>query len=112
MHKRTGLLLIVVAVSATMLTAACSRSTQSTAPAPASTVAAGHVSDMDITEHVKTALRQNASLRAFDINVVTLKGDVRLMGVVDSQAEIDEALRVARASDGAHTVHNELTMRN
>ncbi len=112
MHKRTGFLLIATAVAATLLLAACSRATQSTESAPASTVAAGHVSDKDVTEHVKTALRQNASLRAFDINVVTLKGDVRLIGVVDNQAEIDEAVRVARASDGAYTVHNELTLRN
>ncbi|NBX22201.1 MAG: BON domain-containing protein, partial [Betaproteobacteria bacterium] len=32
---------------------------------------------MDVTEHVKTALHQNATLQAFDITVLTIKGDVR-----------------------------------
>ena len=65
-----------------------------------------------MTEHVKTALLQNESLKGFDISVVTLKGDVRLIGVLDSQAQIDEAIKIARASDGAHTIHDELTIRN
>jgi hyperosmotically inducible protein len=42
---------------------------------------------------------------------VTLKGDVRLIGVLDNQLQIDEALRIARASEGAHTIHDELTIR-
>ncbi|OYU46813.1 MAG: hypothetical protein CFE44_00150, partial [Burkholderiales bacterium PBB4] len=58
---------------------------------------------MDVTEHVKTALHQTDSLKRFDITVVTLKGDVRLIGVLDSQAQIDETIKIARASDGAHT---------
>jgi osmotically-inducible protein OsmY len=69
------------------------------------------VSDVDVTEHVKTALLQSESLKGFDIKVVTLKGDVRLMGMLDNQAQIDEALRIARASDGSHTIHDELTIK-
>jgi osmotically-inducible protein OsmY len=71
----------------------------------------GNVSDLDVTEHVKTALQQNDALKGFDIGVVTLKGDVRLTGVVSSQAQIDEAIKIARAADGAHTVHDELTIK-
>jgi hyperosmotically inducible protein len=44
--------------------------------------------------------------------VVTLKGDVRLSGVVRTQAQIDEAQRIARDAGGAHTLHNELTLKN
>ena len=69
------------------------------------------VSDIDVTEHVKTALHQSESLKGFDIEVKTLKGDVRLIGTLDNQAQIDEALRIARASDGAHTIHDELTIK-
>lgn len=64
-----------------------------------------------MTEHVKTALHQNDSLKGFDINFVTLKGDVRLIGVLDRQAQIDETIKIARASDGAHTIHDELTIK-
>jgi osmotically-inducible protein OsmY len=78
---------------------------------PAASAAVGNVSDIDVTEHVKTALNQNDSLKGFDINVVTLKGDVRLIGMVDSQSQIDEAVKIARASDGAHTVRDELTIK-
>jgi osmotically-inducible protein OsmY len=29
----------------------------------------------------------------------------------DSQAQIDEAIKIARASEGAHTIHNELNLK-
>ncbi len=89
-------------LAALVMLAACSR-----APDPA----AANVSDIDITEHVKTALLQAESLKGQDITVVTLKGDVRLTGVLDTQAQIDEALRITRAAEGAHTIHDELTLR-
>jgi hyperosmotically inducible protein len=60
---------------------------------------------------VKSALQQNDALKGFNITVVTLKGDVRLMGQVDTQAHMDDAIRIARAADGAHTIHNEITVK-
>jgi hyperosmotically inducible protein len=69
------------------------------------------VSDSDITEHVTTALQQSTLLHGMNITVVTLKGDVRLTGVVDRQAQVDEALRIARAAEGVHTLHDELTVK-
>jgi hypothetical protein len=72
--------------------------------------AAGRVSDLDVTHHVKTALQGVPSLRAADIRVVTLKGDVRLTGVLGSQAEIDLAIQTAREAEGTHTIHDELTL--
>jgi osmotically-inducible protein OsmY len=36
-----------------------------------------NATDSDMNEHVKTALNQNSALKAFDIQVITLKGDVR-----------------------------------
>ena len=79
-------------------------------PAPASASPA-NISDIDVTEHVKTALHQTDSLKGIDITVITVKGDVRLSGMLDNQTQIDEALRIARAADGAHTIHDELTIR-
>lgn len=78
---------------------------------PVATVAADNVSDADVTEHVKTALHLVDSLKGFDITVVTTKGDVRLTGVLDTQAQIDDVLKIAREADGAHTLHNELTLK-
>jgi hypothetical protein len=69
------------------------------------------VSDLDVTEHVKTALQQDDALKGFNIAVVTQKGDVRLTGVLDSQAQVDAALKIARTAEGAHTIHDELTLK-
>lgn len=99
------------ALAVTMLVCGCSKSPETTGAAPSGSVAASNVSDMDVTEHVKTALHQNESLKGFDISVVTLKGDVRLTGLLDTQAQIDEALKIARTADGAHTIHDELTIK-
>jgi osmotically-inducible protein OsmY len=111
MNKRSGFLLFAAAMAATMVVGGCSKSPDASPTMPASSAVVGNVSDIDVTQHVKTALHQNESLKGFDITVVTLKGDVRLIGVLDSQAQIDEAIRIARASDGAHTIHDELTIK-
>ena len=112
MNKRTKCSLFAVAMAAMAVVGGCNKSPEEPATSPVASVAIGNVSDIDVTEHVKTALLQNESLKGFDISVVTLKGDVRLIGVLDSQAQIDEAIKIARASDGAHTIHDELTIRN
>jgi hyperosmotically inducible periplasmic protein len=31
--------------------------------------------------------------------------------VLDTQVQIDEVLRIARAADGTHAIHDELTLR-
>ena len=111
MNARSGFLFFAAALVATLVAGGCSKSPEATATMPAASAAVGNVSDVDVTEHVRTALLQNESLKGFDINVVTLKGDVRLIGMLDNQAQIDEAIRIARTSDGAHTIHDELTIR-
>jgi hyperosmotically inducible periplasmic protein len=80
-------------------------------PTSAPMASVANVSDIDVTEHVRTALRQSDMLKGFDINVVTLKGDVRLIGMLDNQAQVDEAIKIARASDGTHAIHDELTIK-
>ena len=102
MNKRIKPFLFAVAIATTIATGGCSKSPQATV---------GNVSDIDITEHVKTALQQKESLKGFNISVVTRKGDVRLIGVLNSQEQIDEAVKIARAAEGAHTIHDELTIR-
>lgn len=103
MNKHRQRLLAAATALALFGMAACSK-----APEPTATA---NVSDIDVTEHVKTVLHQTESLKGLDITVVTLKGDVRLTGVVDNQSQIDDALRIARAAEGSHTIHDELTIR-
>ena len=111
MNKRNNALTCVALLAAMMLASGCSKQPEAPAPSSAPTASVANVSDIDVTEHVKTALRQSDLLKGFDINVVTLKGDVRLIGVLDSQAQVDEAIKIARASDGTHAIHDELTIK-
>lgn len=90
---------------------ACGKAPEPAAANPPVSSATANISDIDVTEHVKTVLNQTESLKGIDITVVTLKGDVRLTGVLDSQSQVDEALRIARAAEGAHTIHDELTIK-
>jgi osmotically-inducible protein OsmY len=70
-----------------------------------------NIADADVTTNVHTALHRDPALKNFVIDVVTLKGDVRLIGTLDTQAQIDSVAALARASNGVHSVHNELTLR-
>ena len=67
--------------------------------------------DAAVSEHVRTALQRNDQLRGFNIAVETINGDVRLNGILDTQAQIDEVIKIARGSEGAHTIHDELTLK-
>ncbi|MFP8776943.1 BON domain-containing protein [Hydrogenophaga sp. RWCD_12] len=113
MNKRTALLFLTAAMAATIVVGGCSKPAETPAAVPEApaAAAAANVPDADVTNHVTTALQQSESLKGFNIEVVTAKGDVRLIGVLDSQAQIDEALKIARASEGAHAVHDELTVK-
>ncbi|AGH43858.1 hypothetical protein C427_1749 [Paraglaciecola psychrophila 170] len=50
-------------------------------------------------------------IETLDINVSTRKGDVRLVGIVDTQVQIDAALKLVRETDGAFTINNQLTIK-
>ena len=111
MNKCTEFFLLATAIAAMTIVGGCSKSLPVPAASSPASAAVGNVSDMDVTEHVKTALQQNDALKGFNITVVTLKGDVRLIGVVNNQAQIDAALKIARAADGTHAIHDELTIK-
>lgn len=111
MSRRAEFLFLTTAMVAAIVVGGCNKTPQPIADMPVASAAVGNVSDVDITEHVKTALHQNDMLKGFDINVVTVKGDVRLTGVLDTQAQADEAIKIARTSEGAHAVHDELTLK-
>jgi hyperosmotically inducible protein len=112
MNTRARLLL---STAASVLAAAglvgCNQAQPPAVPTPAVSTAAANVVDIDVTEHVKTALLQSDALKGMDISVETLNGDVRLNGVLDTQSQIDEAIRIARAAEGAHSIHDELTVK-
>ena len=123
MNKRTGPGLFTFAASAAyaaavaLLIAGCNKAPDPIVSVPPSssttttTTTTTKVADMDVSANVKKALKGNDMLKAMDITVVTMNGDVKLTGMLDSQAQIDEALKTARTADGAQTVKDELTIK-
>ena len=110
-NRSTPFLRAALATAAALVLIGCSQApAPTTAPTTAATADA-NVADIDVTTNVRTALAQDPALKGFDIGVVTLKGDVRLTGVLAEQSQIDEALKMARAAAGAHSVHDELTLK-
>lgn len=69
------------------------------------------VDDSIVTTRVKSALLADPVIKSADIAVVTSKGDVQLSGFVDSKAQIDRAIAVAAAVEGAQRVVNEMSIK-
>jgi osmotically-inducible protein OsmY len=70
-----------------------------------------YVDDSVITTKVKTAIFNDASLKVNEINVETFKGTVQLSGFVRSQADIDQAVQVARGVPGVKSVKNDMRIK-
>jgi hyperosmotically inducible protein len=77
---------------------------------PSSTLKA-EVKDDEVTRRVQMALAKNETLSGFDIAIVTLKGDVRLTGLVNDQNQIDYVNKLVRSIDGVHSIHDELAIK-
>jgi hypothetical protein len=62
------------------------------------------IDDTVVTARVKTALLADADIKSFDISVLTFNGEVQLSGFVNNQGQIDQAVRIAGAAEGATSV--------
>lgn len=67
--------------------------------------------DSVITAKVKTAIFKEPSLKSAEINVETFKGIVQLSGFVNSQADINKAVEVARGIKGVTSVKNNMQVK-
>jgi osmotically-inducible protein OsmY len=70
-----------------------------------------YVDDSVITAKVKSAIFNDASLKVNEINVETFKGVVQLSGFVRSQADIDQAMKLACGVAGVKSVKNDMRMK-
>ena len=70
-----------------------------------------YVDDSVITAKVKAAIYNDATLKVNEINVETFKGVVQLSGFVRSQADIDQAVKVAREVAGVKSVKNDMRLK-
>jgi hyperosmotically inducible protein len=68
-------------------------------------------SDAALTTAVKGKLAAETALRALAINVDSRDGVVTLTGEVASRAEKDQALKIARDTEGVKSVTDNLTVR-
>jgi hyperosmotically inducible protein len=69
------------------------------------------VDDSMLTASVKTKLMEDATTKAYQINVGTEKGVVQLTGFVDSTNMMARAGEIARSVDGVKDVRNDLEIR-
>jgi len=70
-----------------------------------------YVDDKTITTAVKAKLIEDKTTGGLSINVDTLNGEVALSGFAKSQAEKDQAGRIAAATKGVRAVRNNLVVR-
>jgi osmotically-inducible protein OsmY len=70
-----------------------------------------YVDDAVITTKVKAEIFNEPSLKSAEINVETFKGVVQLSGFVNSQEDINRAVRVARSVKGVVSVRNDMRLK-
>ncbi len=72
----------------------------------------GNTSDAGaITNKVKAALSADPATGGQIIDVVAHSDEVLLKGFVDSKAQMDKAVEIARATDGVRLVSNEISVK-
>jgi osmotically-inducible protein OsmY len=69
------------------------------------------VDDSVITTKVKAAILDEPTLKVFQINVETFKGEVQLSGFVDNAQSVKKAGEVARGVKGVRSVKNSLIVK-
>jgi hyperosmotically inducible protein len=95
---------VIVLLSAALAVGACTSS--------ATKQSAGeYIDDAAVTARVKTALIDEPSVRANEINVETYRGVVSLSGFVDSGATADKAVRAAQKVSGVRSVKNDMRVK-
>ena len=70
-----------------------------------------YVDDSWITTKVKSQIFAEPSLKVAQVNVETYQGVVQLSGFVDSAADMDKAVAIARDVKGVSSVKNDMQLR-
>jgi hyperosmotically inducible periplasmic protein len=86
-------------------TGTASPATQLPQPAP------GANDDASLAARVKIALASDPGLRPLPVSVATYRGVVQLSGYVDTDAQLQQAIAVARSVPGVQSVNNDLYVR-
>jgi osmotically-inducible protein OsmY len=70
-----------------------------------------YVDDTVITAKVKSAFLGEKGLKVSEINVETFKGVVQLSGFIESRADADRAIGLARAVSGVVSVKDDMRIK-
>ena len=70
-----------------------------------------YLDDSVITTKVKAAVFNEPSLKSAEINVETFKGKVQLSGFVNTEADINKAVEIARSVKGVTSVKNDMRVK-
>jgi len=81
-------------------------------PADKQVSAGTHLDDAVITTKVKSTLLADSQARSGDTSVETRKGEVLLSGFVDSQAQADREVQLAKGVEGVQSVQNKLMIKD
>lgn len=84
---------------------------KSTPPSAAPVAGQPATDDATLAARVKQALAADPQLRSLPVSVATYRGVVQVAGYVESDAQIERALAVARSVPGVRSVSNELHLR-
>jgi osmotically-inducible protein OsmY len=111
MKTRAKFLFLSTSLLAILMLAGCNKPQDATSTTKADTKLSSEIKDSEITVKVKTTLLLDEAVKGLDITVVTTNGDVRITGVVDTQAQFDQVDKIVRGIAGVHSVHDELTIK-
>lgn len=67
-----------------------------------------YIEGSTITANIKTRLLADPDVKSLNISVTTEKGVVTLSGSVESQAQVDKAVSIAKEVKGVNSVDNQL----
>lgn len=122
MNIQNKLIVLAITLISALSVVGCGK-TEDKGPAPAPAPAPGEpkpeaqttmgtdIDDGTITTKVKAALLADEDVKGLDIKVETRKGEVFLSGFVDSQAQMDRAVTVAKGIEGVKNVDNKMTLK-
>ena len=96
---RRTIVLLILALLTPLVLAACGKSVIDT------------IDDASITTRVKTALLNDLEIGVRRIDVDTFKGVVTLSGAVETAAERDKAVDIARKVEGVRDVKSTLQVK-
>lgn len=104
MVKRHRMVSILICIGLVAVFAGC-------ASTPTRESTGQYVDDSTITTKVKAAILDEPTLKVFQINVETFKGEVQLSGFVDNAQSVKKAGEVARGVKGVRSVKNSLVVK-